>query len=120
VWHLCCWVFAGGRLDLEEPALPGHQVPLSGTSASEPEAIQQYKRRRQEVLDVAPTVFADADEQFASLAAVKSKLEGFKRKYPKEYSTAYLGESAAALFAPFVRLGVVAMAALAFAGRQQQ
>jgi GC-rich sequence DNA-binding factor len=79
---------------------------LSSTAAAaaEPEAVQQYKRRRQEVLDVAPTVFADADEQFASLAAVKTKLEDFKRRYPKEYSTAYLGESAAALFAPFVRL----------------
>eukprot|EP00775_Hariotina_reticulata_P001896 gene1896-2230_t len=95
----------GGKLDLEESMLPCQQSASSAAEhAPQPEAVQQYQRRRQEVLDVAPTVFADADEQFASLAAVKTKLEAFKHKYPKEYSTAYLGESAAALFAPFVRL----------------
>ena len=66
--------------------------------------MQQYKRRRLEVLQLAPTVFADTDEQYASLTAVKSRLEGFKAQYPREYSQAYIGESAAALFAPYVRL----------------
>lgn len=89
---------AGATLDLEaDPS-------SSSSSTAEADAVQQYKRRRLEVLDLAPTVFADTDEQYASLTAVKARLEGFKAQYPREYSQAYIGESAAALFAPYVRL----------------
>jgi GC-rich sequence DNA-binding factor len=56
------------------------------------------------VLEVAPTVFADAAEEFASLEAVKAKLEGWKAAYRQDYQNAYVAESAPALFAPFVRL----------------
>jgi GC-rich sequence DNA-binding factor len=88
----------GGALDLE--AAP----TAAAAAAGEADAVQHYKRRRLEVLDLAPTVFADTDEQYASLTAVKDRLEGFKGQYPREYSQAYIGESAAALFAPYVRL----------------
>ncbi|KIY91297.1 hypothetical protein MNEG_16667, partial [Monoraphidium neglectum] len=63
-----------------------------------------YASRRQEVLDAAATVFADAADEYASLGAVKARLEGFKARLPGEYSSAYVGDSAPALFAPFVRL----------------
>lgn len=104
--YLCVWyLLAGGRLDLESTVLSAAAAGSgSSTAPAESEAVQQYKRRRQEVLDLAPTVFADADEQYSSLTAVKAKLEGFKARYNKEYNTAYIGDSAAALFAPFVRL----------------
>jgi GC-rich sequence DNA-binding factor len=91
---------AGAFLDLE--ADPSSSS--SSSSTAEADAVKQYKRRRLEVLDLAPTVFADTDEQYASLTAVKARLEGFKAQYPREYSQAYIGESAAALFAPYVRL----------------
>jgi GC-rich sequence DNA-binding factor len=84
------------------------------------DAVQQYKRRRQEVLDLAPTVFADADEQYATLTAVKARLEGFKAQYPREYSQAYIGESAAALFAPYVRLELLHWEPLPIGSTQQQ
>jgi GC-rich sequence DNA-binding factor len=87
-------------LELEEDPIPGS----SSIGVAEADAVQQYKRRRLEVLQLAPTVFADTDEQYASLTTVKSRLEGFKAQYPREYSQAYIGESAAALFAPYVRL----------------
>jgi GC-rich sequence DNA-binding factor len=122
-------------LDLEDTSLQSaaaaaaaaaavEQQAGSGTTqqqqVSEPEAVQQYRRRRQEVLDLIPTVFADTDEQYASLAAVKAKLEGFKAQYPKEYATAYIGESAAALFAPFVRLELLQWEPLPLVQQQQQ
>jgi len=93
-------------LDLEaDPAATGSSGSNgSNAAAAEADAVQQYKRRRLEVLDLAPTVFADTDEQYASLTAVKARLEGFKAEYPREYSQAYIGESAAALLAPYVRL----------------
>jgi GC-rich sequence DNA-binding factor len=121
---------AGGRLDLEDTSLQpaaAEQGGAAGTTqqqqqqqqVSESEAVQQYRRRRQEVLDLIPTVFADTDEQYASLAAVKAKLEGFKAQYPKEYATAYIGESAAALFAPFVRLELLQWEPLPLVQQQQ-
>lgn len=103
--HVFWFVIAGGRLDLEDDN-PAAAAATGSTpaAAAESEAVQQYKRRRQEILDLAPTVFADTDEQYSSLKSVKTRLEGFKALYPKEYNTAYIGDSAAALFAPFVRL----------------
>jgi GC-rich sequence DNA-binding factor len=117
-------------LDLEDTSLQpaaAAAAAAQGGGTSNPqqqqqqsEALQQYSRRRQEVLDLIPTVFADADEQYASLAAVKAKLEGFKAQYPKEYATAYIGESAAALFAPFVRLELLQWEPLPLLQQQQQ
>ena len=49
-------------------------------------------------------VFADADEQYSSLGAVKGQLERWRGSYPASYRDAYVGLSAPALFAPFVRL----------------
>lgn len=63
-----------------------------------------YAQRRKEVLEAAATVFADAAEEYATLDAVKRRLEEFKSAYPREYGSAYVGDSAPALFAPFVRL----------------
>lgn len=91
--HVHC-ASTGGVIDLLQDA----------ESPSDASSKTRYASRKQEVLEVAPTVFADADEQFASLTAVKAQLEAWKYKYPKEYGTAYVGESAAALFAPYVRL----------------
>jgi GC-rich sequence DNA-binding factor len=100
---------AGGVLnldaDLPQP-LPDAAAAAAASiaAAAGGEAVQQYSRRRREALELAPTMFADADEQYASLTAVKGRLEGFKARYPREYGQAYVGESAAALFAPYVRL----------------
>jgi hypothetical protein len=85
---LDCFNAAGGSLDLE--AGPSSSSS-SSTAAVEADAVQQYKRRRLEVLELAPTVFADTDEQYASLTAVKRRLEGFKAQYPREYSQVGFG-----------------------------
>ena len=51
----------------------------------------------------ASTVFADAGEEFSSVSAVKQRLEGWRRRYPGTFNSAYMGISSPAIFAPFVR-----------------
>jgi GC-rich sequence DNA-binding factor len=46
----------------------------SGTS-------RRYVMRRGEIRELAGTVFADAGEEFATLAAVKQRLEAFKARW---------------------------------------
>lgn len=40
----------------------------------------RYESRHQEIMAAADTVFADAGEEFASIASVKAQLEEFKSK----------------------------------------
>ena len=56
-----------------------------------------------QVLETAASVFADADEQYGDLTAVKRRLEAWKREQPGAYRDAYVSLSAPAIFAPFVR-----------------
>ncbi|KAF8061109.1 TOC34 [Scenedesmus sp. PABB004] len=104
---------AGGRMDLEASASLAAAAAAAGGAAANgaapgaapspaAAAAAAYARRRAEVAELAPTVFADADEAYATLAAVKGRLEAFKAAHPGEYRSAYIGESAAALFAPFL------------------
>ena len=64
---------------------------------------RQFKRQRQEVLKTAQSVFADADEEYGSLGAVKRRLEAWRQSQPAAFRSAYAAESAPAIFAPFVR-----------------
>jgi GC-rich sequence DNA-binding factor len=59
---------------------------------------------RIEIVTTAKTLFFDTSEEFSSLASLKSTLEGFKKEFPSEYSSAYFPLSNAALFSPFIRL----------------
>jgi GC-rich sequence DNA-binding factor len=85
-------------------ALTTTTTTSSSSSSSTSAALQRYFTKRAEVLEVVPTVFADAAEEYASLESVKSRLEDWKAAYPRDYQNAYVPESAPALFAPFVRL----------------
>lgn len=53
--------------------------------------MAHYSGRRREILDSAATVFADAAEEFASLPALKARLEAWKAShgsaYPRVQST---------------------------------
>ena len=92
----------GGTAAAEAPA--PDTGPCQQQQQPLPEPLAAYASRRGEVLAAAATVFADADDAFASLGAVKSRLESFKAAHPRDYGAAYLSDSAAALLAPFVRL----------------
>ncbi|EFJ52932.1 hypothetical protein VOLCADRAFT_86421 [Volvox carteri f. nagariensis] len=67
-------------------------------------AVVSSGSRYREIVEAANTVFADADEEFASIGAVKRRLEEWKARYPKDYTNAYMHLSNPALFAPYVRL----------------
>ncbi|CAK0740516.1 hypothetical protein CVIRNUC_001256 [Coccomyxa viridis] len=73
------------------------------TDESEGEA-SHYSARRNEILDNAATVFADASEEFGALPTVKRRLEAWKATQGGAYRDAYMSLSAAAVFAPYVRL----------------
>jgi GC-rich sequence DNA-binding factor len=88
--------------------------PLLGddtTDESEGE-VADFRSRAGEVFEAAGSVLRDADEEYGSVGAVKGALEGWKAQYPGQYSDAYVGMSAPALFAPFVRLQLLRWAPL--------
>ena len=73
------------------------------TSESEDD-VEEYTKNKQQVLDTAADAFKNASDEFASLEAVASRLEEWKRRYPAQYFDVFMPESVPALFAPFVRL----------------
>lgn len=73
------------------------------TSEESEGETRQYSRRRSEVLDTSANVFKDADEEFGTLAGVKRRLEAWRKNQPSAYASAYAGDNAPAIFAPFVR-----------------
>lgn len=64
----------------------------------------RYQRERQKILHAAGTVFADASEAFSSISALRDRLDSWREEQPTAYRDSYMGMSAPALFAPFVRL----------------
>lgn len=56
----------------------------------------------------AGTVFADASDEYGSVAAVLLRLRAWQQHQPGAYRDAYMAVSAPAIFAPFVRLQLLA------------
>ena len=54
-------------------------------------------------METSVSVFADADEEYGSLPAVKRRLEKWQRDQPEAYGSAYAEDSVPAIVAPFVR-----------------
>ena len=88
----------GDGIDREEPSLG------DATSEEDEEAVVGYRSRVEEIYETAESVFKDASDDFNSIERVKDVLESWKFKFPAQYRDAYVGLSAPALFAPFVRL----------------
>ncbi|XP_078442076.1 GC-rich sequence DNA-binding factor-like protein [Wolffia australiana] len=76
---------------------------LSSGEESEGEA-EAYASCRGELLHTAELVFSDAAEEFAKVSAVKERLQEWKTLYGPSYRDAYMGASAAQIFAPYARL----------------
>lgn len=66
--------------------------------------VTHYRSKRAEALEASASVFADASEEYGSLAAVKERLEQWKQQQPGAYGDAYMSLSVPAVLAPFVRL----------------
>ncbi|KAK9839474.1 hypothetical protein WJX81_004262 [Elliptochloris bilobata] len=85
------------------------EAPLGEETSDESESeVSRYVRKRRDLVDAARTVFADAGDEFGSLRALKARLEEWKGAQPRAYHDAYMGLSAPAVFAPFVRLELLA------------
>lgn len=54
--------------------------------------------------EVAHDVLNDVAPEFASMQAVLGKVDEFKRRFPPQYSSAYMSESLPALVSVYVRL----------------
>ena len=89
---------AGRRVDEEGDAT---------TDESDSEAARAA-RSAADVAHAASTVFADADDAFSSMDAVAARLHAFKEAHPDAYQRAYVADTAPALFAPFIRLALLA------------
>lgn len=59
-------------------------------------------------MQAAGTVFADASDEYSSVGAVLARLQDWQAQQPGAYRDAYMGVSAPAIFAPFVRLQLLA------------
>eukprot|EP00200_Dunaliella_tertiolecta_P007949 CAMPEP_0202376512 /NCGR_PEP_ID=MMETSP1127-20130417/6991_1 /ASSEMBLY_ACC=CAM_ASM_000462 /TAXON_ID=3047 /ORGANISM="Dunaliella tertiolecta, Strain CCMP1320" /LENGTH=980 /DNA_ID=CAMNT_0048974315 /DNA_START=38 /DNA_END=2981 /DNA_ORIENTATION=- len=109
---------AEARRRQRRDAVKREQALLASVSAGGPVAIDQrdeweledegqaarYTSRHKEIMEGGATVFADASDEFATLEAVKQRLEEFKLRYPRDYASIYMQMSTPALFAPYVRL----------------
>ncbi|GIL59704.1 hypothetical protein Vafri_14431, partial [Volvox africanus] len=94
----------GERLAAAQSGAAIQPLTAEGEQGDEKSASSRYDSRYHEIVVAGDTVFADADEEFASIAAVKRRLEEWKARYPKDYTNAYMHLSNPALFAPYVRL----------------
>ena len=87
----------------------------SGTSSvadAVGKADRAFWTRHEEIRRELECVFADTDERFASLAVVRDRLESWKADHRDQYDVTFMGLSAPALFAPFVRLELIQWNAL--------
>ena len=65
-----------------------------------------------EARDAATAMFRDASDEFSTLKAVKTHAEEWKRTHPSSYRSTYMSASVPHLFAPFVRLDLIAWSPL--------
>ena len=102
----------------KHPPAPGTWTPGQSSESSDGERVSLVSGLAA-VAGEAGTVFADADDEFSTLARVKARLEGFKRACGRAYRDAYVGESAPALFAPYVRLQLLTWSPVRPRGEQE-
>ena len=65
-----------------------------------------------EARDAAAAMFRDASDEFSTLKAVKKHAEEWKRTHPSSYRSTFMSASVPHLFAPFVRLELIAWSPL--------
>lgn len=98
-----------------DPAMDQGEPRLGEESSDEEDEDdgERWAARQVEVQEAAAAVFRDAADEYASLGAVKRQLEEWKAQQPTSYRDAYVSLSAPAIFAPFVRLELLAWQPLA-------
>ncbi|RMZ53990.1 hypothetical protein APUTEX25_002567, partial [Auxenochlorella protothecoides] len=106
---------------------PDPELEFHGATSSESEGdVDEYRNTRDKILQAgwgldfhifvedigeivaADTLFLDAAEPYGTLRAVRAELDGWRRRQPAAYRDAYVAAAAPALFAPWVRLELLA------------
>lgn len=90
---------------------PGSLSPAGSSDSSDGERMS-LRAGEADALGAAAALFADADEEFCSVERVKARLLACKAATPAAYRDAYVALSAPAIFAPFVRLQLLAWSPL--------
>ena len=83
----------------------------SDEECSQPDkAIDEQERTRKEkaeILQAASVIFADASEEFSTVAAVAARMAEWKCKQPRSYHDTYVSINLLKIFAPFARLDML-------------
>ncbi|WPT15197.1 Transcriptional repressor ILP1 [Picochlorum sp. SENEW3] len=66
--------------------------------------VAEFQQRAQDIMTERRTLFDDSKEEYCDIEAIKKNLESWKHSYAGQYDSTFMGLSAPALFAPFVRL----------------
>lgn len=66
--------------------------------------VATFQQRAQDIMTESRTLFDDSKEEYCDIEAIKKNLESWKHSYAGQYDSTFMGLSAPALFAPFVRL----------------
>ena len=89
------------------------EVPVGeADDAESPEEIDSFLKGWDDVREAGACVMRDAGSEYASIGPVKARSEDWKKRFPKTYHDAWMSHSAPLLFAPFVRLQLLAWSPL--------
>lgn len=82
------------------------EATLSGAEEDERE-VELSHSRQAKLLEAAAIIFEDTADEFRSLDPVATRFEEWKKKYPKDYATAYVPVALSQVFEPYVRMEMV-------------
>lgn len=69
--------------------------------------LERFVQRREDITIECRSLFVDTEDTFSSIEAIRNHLESWKLHFPEQYDATFMGLSAPALFAPFVRLELI-------------
>lgn len=76
------------------------------------EVNTEFEKSRAAAIESGNAVFADVDDQYAAISAIKPKFEKWKGEYSNSYRQAFISLSMPQIFSPFVRLQLLPRAPL--------
>jgi len=88
---------------------PGNYHSIEDVMSAEEsdDECERFTQRQQDILAECRSLFMDTDHSFSSIEAIRERLESWKLRFVDQYDATFMGLSAPALFAPFVRLELI-------------
>ena len=84
-----------------------HAVDDVLSAGESDDECERFTQRQQDIRLECRSLFVDTEDSFSSIEAIKERLESWKSQFAEQYDATFMGLSAPALFAPFVRLELV-------------